>query len=81
MILLNPGRFLKYFGFANSRKFNAEYAQLHYDQVGTLKAVSDTNNNIIKEITYDSYGNILADSNPSLKVPFGFPGGLYDSDT
>jgi RHS repeat-associated protein len=54
---------------------------LHYDQVGTLKAVSDTNQNIIKEITYDTYGNILTDSNPNLNVPFGFAGGLYDSDT
>ncbi len=36
---------------------------------------------IIKEITYDTYGNILSDSNESLKVPFGFAGGLYDKDT
>ena len=50
---------------------------LHYDQVGTLKAVSDTNQNIIKEITYDSYGNILTDSNPNLNVPFTFAGGRY----
>jgi len=35
----------------------------------------------IKEITYDSYGNILNDTNPSFKVPFGFAGGLYDPDT
>ena len=27
---------------------------LHYDQVGSLRAVSDTNHNIIKEITYDT---------------------------
>jgi len=54
---------------------------LHYDQIGTLKAVSDTNGSIIKEITYDTFGNILTDSNPSFKVPFGFAGGLYDSDT
>ena len=50
---------------------------LHYDQVGTLKAVSDTNHNIIKEITYDTYGNILSDSNPDLKVAFGFAGRWY----
>ena len=54
---------------------------LHYDQVGSLRAVSDTNHNIIKEITYDTYGNILKDTNPSFKVPFGFAGGLYDPDT
>jgi len=54
---------------------------LHYDQVGSLHAVSDTNHNIIKEITYDTYGNIINDTNRSLKVPFGFAGGLYDPDT
>jgi len=54
---------------------------LHYDQVGTLRAVSDIGHNIIKEITYDTFGNILNDTNPSFKVPFGFAGGLYDQDT
>jgi RHS repeat-associated protein len=40
-----------------------------------------TNQNTTKEITYDTYGNILTDSNSSLKVPFGFAGRLYDTDT
>ena len=60
---------------------NSQKYYLHYDQVGTLKAVTDTTHNIIKEISYDTYGNILSDSNPSFKVPFGFAGGLYDADT
>ena len=59
---------------------NTKY-YLHYDQVGTLKAVTDTTHNIVKEIVYDTFGNILTDSNPTFKVPFGFAGGLYDSDT
>jgi len=54
---------------------------LHYDQVGTLKAISDINHNIVKEITYDTYGNILNDTNPSFTIPFGFAGGLYDPHT
>jgi RHS repeat-associated protein len=54
---------------------------LHYDQVGTLKLVTDENHNIVKEITYDTYGNILNDTNPNLKVPFGFAGGLQDQHT
>jgi len=49
---------------------------LHYDQVGSLRAVSDTNHNVIKEIVYDSFGNILSDSNESFSVPFGFAGGF-----
>jgi len=74
------------FEYADSRmpiamtQDNQKY-YLHYDQVGTLKAISDSSGNIVKEVVYDTFGNILSDSNPSFKVPFGFAGGLYDSDT
>jgi RHS repeat-associated protein len=54
---------------------------LHYNQVGTLKAISDKNQNIIKEITYDTFGTIHNDTNPNFKVIFGFAGGLQDRDT
>jgi len=36
---------------------------------------------IIKEVIYDTFGTILSDSNKAFKVPFGFAGGLYDTDT
>lgn len=36
---------------------------------------------MVKEIDYDSFGNVLADSDPSFTVPFGFACGLYDADT
>jgi RHS repeat-associated protein len=36
---------------------------------------------VVKSVCYDSFGNIIADSNPSFKVPFGFAGGLHDQDT
>jgi len=54
---------------------------LSYDQVGTLRAVADASGNIVKELAYDTFGNLLSDSNPAMKVPFGFAGGLYDEDT
>ena len=54
---------------------------LHYDQVGSLRAVSDTSGNIVKEVVYDTFGTIVSDSNPDFNVPFGFAGGLYDTDT
>jgi RHS repeat-associated protein len=54
---------------------------LHYDQVGSLRAVSDTSGQIVKEIVYDTFGTIVSDSNPDFNVPFGFAGGLYDNDT
>ncbi len=54
---------------------------LHYDQVGTLKLISDNSGKSIKQIDYDSYGNVLSDSAVGFSIPFGFAGGLYDQDT
>ncbi|PWQ94836.1 hypothetical protein DKT75_13875 [Leucothrix arctica] len=36
---------------------------------------------VVKRMTYDSFGNVLSDTNPTLNVPFGFAGGLQDTDT
>ena len=36
---------------------------LTYDQVGSLRTVSDSSGNVVKRIDYDSFGNILSDSN------------------
>ncbi len=54
---------------------------LAYDQVGSLRMVTDASGNIVKQVQYDTFGNILTDSNPSFSVPFGFAGGLHDQDT
>ncbi len=54
---------------------------MFYDQVGSLRSVADTSGNVVKKVEYDSFGNIINDSNPSLAVPFGFAGGLHDRDT
>jgi RHS repeat-associated protein len=54
---------------------------LAYDQVGSLRVVADSAGDVVKRIDYDSFGNILADTNEDLKIPFEFAGGLYDRDT
>ena len=54
---------------------------LAYDQVGSLRAVFDNAGSEIKRVDYDSFGNVLSDSNPTLAVPFGFAGGLHDRNT
>jgi len=51
------------------------------DQIGSPRIITDSIGNIVKEITYDSYGNILNDSNESFELPFGFAGGMHDKDT
>ncbi|MCD4779583.1 MAG: hypothetical protein K8S27_03405 [Candidatus Omnitrophica bacterium] len=53
---------------------------LTYDQIGSLRVVTDTSGQIVKQIDYDSFGNII--NTPAIfNVPFGFAGGLYDFDT
>lgn len=54
---------------------------LTYDQVGSLRIVVDASGNVIKRIDYDSFGNIISDTNPGFDIPFGFAGGLHDRDT
>jgi RHS repeat-associated protein len=54
---------------------------LTYDQVGSLRIVADASANVVKRIDYDSFGNIISDTNPGFQVPFGFAGGLHDRDT
>ena len=54
---------------------------LTYDQVGSLKAVADSAGNVVKRIDYDSFGNIIDDTNVSFDMSFGFAGGLHDRDT
>ncbi len=54
---------------------------ISYNQIGSPRAITDRNGNILKTLTYDSFGTIVADSNPTFKIPFSFAGGLYDSDT
>ncbi len=54
---------------------------LVYDQVGSLRAVTDGSGSAVKAVAYDSFGNVIADSNSAFAVPFGFAGGLFDKDT
>ena len=62
-------------------KMGAATYYLSYDQVGSLRLVADGSGNVVKRISYDSFGNILEDTNPSFTIPFGFAGGLHDRDT
>jgi RHS repeat-associated protein len=49
--------------------------------VGSLRALSDSSGTVIKQIDYDSFGNVTYDNNTSMTVPSGFAGGLHDRDT
>lgn len=51
------------------------------DQVGTIKTVVDSTGYLIQERQYDSFGNLLRDTNPSFFLPQGFAGGILDRRT
>jgi len=51
------------------------------DAIGSVRLVIETSTGKIEQqLTYDSFGRVLEDTNPGFQ-PFGFAGGLYDSDT
>ena len=51
------------------------------DHLGSPRVITDESGNVIKAVDYDSFGNVILDSNEGLEIPFGFAGGLKDSDT
>ncbi len=46
-----------------------------------MRTVVNDSGVVVKQIDYDSFGNIISETNQDLKIPFGFVGGLYDRDT
>ena len=51
------------------------------DVLGSPRLVVDTVTGVVAQrIDYDEFGQVLQDSNPGFQ-PFGFAGGIYDSDT
>lgn len=51
------------------------------DQLGSPRLVVNTSTGqIVEQIDYDEFGNVLNDTNSGFQ-PFGFAGGLYDEDT
>ena len=51
------------------------------DHVGSPRLIVDaTSGAIAQRLDYDTFGNVVLDTNPGFQ-PFGFGGGLYDSQT
>jgi len=51
------------------------------DHLGSpVMVVNTSTGEIVQQMSYDEFGNVLEDTNPGFQ-PFGFAGGLYDRDT
>ena len=60
---------------------NGERYYILTDQLGSPRVIADEQGNAVRRIEYDAYGNVIADTNPDLEIPFGFAGGLKDEHT
>jgi RHS repeat-associated protein len=43
--------------------------------------IADLHGEVVKEVSYDGWGNVTADSGSAFDMPFGFAGGLADPET
>lgn len=51
------------------------------DHLGSPRLVVNiSDGNIVQQMDYDEFGNVLTDTNPGFQ-PFGFAGGIYDQET
>jgi RHS repeat-associated protein len=48
------------------------------DHLGSPRLVVDAAGSVVRRIDYDSFGNVIADTNPAFDLPFGFAGGVAD---
>lgn len=65
--------------FALERDNNWYY--ITTDQLGTPRVVCDANGELVKVLEYDSFGQVIANSNPEFELHISFAGGLIDVDT
>jgi len=68
-------------GLPRTATLGGQVFALAYDQAGSLKAVIDGSDRVVKAVQYDPFGVRLWDTNPTLRLPLGFAGGLDDPDT
>jgi RHS repeat-associated protein len=61
-------------------KGGATYRMLTDHRGSPRLVVNTTTGAVAQRMDYDSFGNVLIDTNPGFQ-PFGFAGGLYDRDT
>jgi RHS repeat-associated protein len=60
---------------------NSTTYYINSDHLGSPRTITDESGSVIKALDYDSFGNVISDSNEGFEIPFGFAGGLKDSDT
>ncbi|MEK0185935.1 RHS repeat-associated core domain-containing protein [Microcoleus anatoxicus] len=69
------------FGSLLAIRRGASWYGVTTDQLGTPRVVFDKSDRVVKVLKFDSFGQIIGDSNPEFELPISFAGGLIESDT
>jgi RHS repeat-associated protein len=51
------------------------------DRLGSMRDVADSQGNVVNQIAYDSFGNVISESNPAVDSHFGYTGRELDAET
>jgi RHS repeat-associated protein len=51
------------------------------DHLGSIRQIVDETGAVINQVEYDSYGNIISQSNPNVTFRFGYTGREWDGET
>jgi RHS repeat-associated protein len=51
------------------------------DNLGSIRLVTDSQGNVVNEITYDAFGNVVLESNGNVEFRFGYTGRELDAET
>lgn len=64
-----------------SLHLNGNSFYYHFDGLGSVTAMTDTNGNKVQSYEYDSFGNITDIGNPFFNQPYTYTGREYDPET
>ena len=89
LAVYNPDNSLKQrfeYTLGNTPTSFTQAGQKYYivsDHLGSPRVITDSNGAVLKAYSFDAFGNrsTITDNNPTMEIPFGFAGGLYDTDT
>ena len=60
---------------------NGDVQWMLTDHLGTVRDVVNNGGAVVNHLKYDSYGNVIAESNPSVKTRYKYTGREFDSET
>ena len=89
LAVYNPDNSLKQrfeYTLGNTPTSFTQAGQKYYivsDHLGSPRVITDSNVAVLKAYSFDAFGNqsTITDNDPTMEIPFGFAGGLYDTDT